>query len=98
MKKNLKPIVQTILTECVEARDDDFRLIAEVVAHYSHTNLTMDDIAFNHAQYFLPSFESITRCRRTIQKKHPELVSPFSARIRKQEQENYVEMSRKGEI
>lgn len=98
MKSNLKPIVKEILTKNSLAREDDFVLIASVSVYFSCASFTLEDIASIHEIYEMPSFESITRCRRSLQKQYPELVSEKAKRIREQEKQKYIEMSRKGEI
>lgn len=40
------------------------------------------------------SFEGITRCRRKVQKKHPELKNVEVADIRDREQKEYIEYSK----
>ena len=41
------------------------------------------------------SFESITRCRRKLQEKYPELVDKETAKARKYKQKEYINYSNK---
>ncbi len=42
-----------------------------------------------HKKSGLPNWETVSRCRRKVQEKHPELKNPETARIKAIEQENY---------
>lgn len=98
MKKNLKPIVKRILLDNEEAREDDFVLIGEIIAYFGGADLTISDVAYHHFEYGLPSFESVTRCRRKIQNECPELRTVKGVTLREIEKQEYIEMSRKGEL
>ena len=77
--KNLKTIenkVKTILKKNADARNDD------KVLYLVLCNLCLDDagamplaeIMMQHKSLGLPSFESVSRTRRRLQEKHPELL------------------------
>lgn len=77
MKNNkLEMAVLLCLQEDEYARGDDFVLAKDVFEKY-HENVStfgFDTIARNHGKYGLPSFESISRIRRKIQKENKLLL------------------------
>lgn len=97
MKKNMKEIVKRVLIENTEARKDDFVLIYEVVNHITGVAkfMMLKDIALSHTEYGIPSFESITRARRQVQKEMPELKDANTVSIRKQEEKEFREEYRR---
>ena len=67
----LEPVVKMVLEEYEETRSDDFKLIYSVYRELDFAHTTRElfyEIMMNHDLYKLPPFESITRCRRKIQK------------------------------
>jgi hypothetical protein len=73
--KKIEPLVKSILEKNEQARKDNFILIAEVyyslvpeVADYSFTAVML-----SHKEFKLPSFESITRARRKLQREYEDL-------------------------
>ena len=93
--RNLEKTVEDILRKDKLARTDDCYLILEVVRklYPFEVGKTFADVMFN-AKYKGISFESITRARRKVQKKYPELKDEEVAEIRDIEQEEYREYSR----
>ena len=91
MRKDLRNIVRQVLIECPTTREDDFKLIYQVVNKITGGAagyMMLSDVANMHEVYELPSFESITRARRRIQKEMPERkVSAMVAIRAKEEQE-----------
>ncbi len=79
-------IVFEILQEKEETREDDFLLFYEVIKRIGLGNLRLDYILTNHAILGIPSFETISRCRRKIQREHPELSGEAMRKIRKKEE------------
>lgn len=75
--RKLENIVRHALEESREARDDDFLLIFKVYKAINESVIYKDfrQVMRDHVQYRLPSFESITRARRKVQKETPELRS-----------------------
>lgn len=70
-QKTVEATVKDILTESPKARADDHYLYYLVVKHY-----TKDEFLFafiHHKQLQLPTFESVSRARRKVQEKFPEL-------------------------
>lgn len=73
--KRVESLVKSILELDPEARNDDFKLIAEV---YYYLNNETGKLPFNvvmlaHKELKLPSVESITRARRKVQAEHENL-------------------------
>ena len=94
--KKISKIVLKILQEDELARKDDMHLFLRVhetiipnVCNYN-TKVVLDLIR----QKRLPSWESRSRARRTVQEKHPELKDEETAHYRKLEEEKYKEFAR----
>ena len=89
----LEPIVKEVLEEDVMAREDDFTLVVDV---YSKMNEEVLDCSFSevmlaHKILGLPSFESITRCRRKLQATYEHLQAPKKVKdIRLNETSDYI--------
>lgn len=78
----LEMAVLLCLQEDEYARGDDFILVKDVFEKYYEKISTygFDTIAKNHRKYGLPSFESISRIRRKIQKENKLLLPPDMVR------------------
>ena len=91
----LKDIVTRILTEREDARKDDFVLFSYVLDEMGvPLNFDMRTMLHNHVIFGLPSFASITRTRRKVQKENPELKDAAAVKIRTAEQKEYKEFAR----
>lgn len=63
------------------ARADDYILYHEVVREYfarnglltKFYNITFSEVMLFHERMFIPSYETVTRCRRKLQAEYPEL-------------------------
>lgn len=93
--KNIENLVKQCLEENKKAREDDFILILNVydkilppqVDRYS---LNLISLFTNHKFYKLFPFESITRARRKLQNKYPELqAEKIIVEARSQEEVEY---------
>ena len=90
--KIIEPLVRSVLEEDPEARNDDFRLIAEV---YYRLNQEIGRLSFNivmlgHKELKLPSVESITRARRKLQAEYEYLKADKETEIlRTNEEEEF---------
>lgn len=91
MSFSLENIVYTVLLKNKQTRKDDFILVLEVIREYcpSLIEMKIKDIMLEHKELGLPSFESITRARRKVQKGHPELIDKDAKKIRKELQKEY---------
>ena len=87
--KKIEPIVLDILKNNPEARGDDFILVFEVYKHYVVKDERLETICIHHKQLDLPSFETITRCRRKLQMKNPELASERVKQLRAEQEAEF---------
>lgn len=71
--KETHNVVLEILKYDERARNDDMYLINQVYSRKIDTNLSFNNIVSNRKNYDLPSFATITRCRRKIQEAFPQL-------------------------
>ena len=99
MNCKLKNIVKDTLTNIEKTRSDDYMLTYFVIKKYlDDKNIKIEyfyQIMMFHKTYGLPSIESITRARRLIQRKYPELRADREVeKIRAKEEERYREIAR----
>lgn len=87
----LEPIVEEVLIINPISRKDDFVLLSEVLKRIIDTDLSLKYIFLNHDKLGVPSFESITRCRRKIQERNHELKSKSIEKIREAEAKAFVD-------
>ena len=92
-------IVKDTLTNIEKTRNDDYMLTYFVIKKYlDEKNMKIDyfyQIMMFHKTYGLPSIESITRARRLLQRKYPELRADREVeKIRAEEERQYREMAR----
>ena len=95
----LRNIVKETLTNIEKTRNDDYMLTYFVIKKYlDDRNMKIDyfyQIMMFHKTYGLPSIESITRARRLLQRKYPELRADREVeKIRAEEERQYREMAR----
>ena len=93
--RNLKKVVEGILRKSDLAREDDCYLILEVIRELYpfEVGKTFAQVMFSAKSKGI-SFESITRARRQVQKKYPELKNNEVAEIRDKEQDEYIEFAK----
>ncbi len=67
--------VEMLLRGKPSLRNSDFLLINDYIDIYCVTSkdTSFNDVLVNHKLYKVPSFEAITRARRKVQEKYPEL-------------------------
>lgn len=99
MNCKLKNIVKDTLTNIDKTRSDDYMLTYFVIKKYlDDKNIKIEyfyQIMMFHKTYGLPSIESITRARRLLQRKYPELRADREVeKIRAEEEKQYREMAR----
>ena len=87
--QKVQPIVYNALVDHPETRADDFMLVLEVYKHFVSGEMSFNTVLEHHIELGLPSFASILRTRRKLQKKHPELVNATAAAIREGEEKEY---------
>lgn len=95
--KKTKDIVKEMLETIPRTRDDDAILVCMVFDKLGKNwRLPFADIMLEVSKGRLPSFETITRCRRKIQEEFPELRGTIQEQ-RNELQEDYKNLA-KGEI
>lgn len=100
--KGLKKEVESILQAVPMARDDNFilfYLVCKLLPNVPNDIGARDfaEVALNHSQLGLPSFEAVTRARRRIVREHSELAPSKAVKeIRKEEEEAYLEAYGRG--
>lgn len=87
--------VESILRNYESTRSDDFKLVTLFYTTFYTVNGIMD--IYNGKIQKLPSMESITRARRKLQEKYPELNDTEIIKKRLDEQLAYEEFYSKGE-
>lgn len=95
----LDKVVEEVLREDKLARRDDCYLILRVIQKMNPKLAT--ETFFNvmiNARFYRISFESITRCRRRLQKKYPELADSKIESARQAEQLEYMQYANENHI
>lgn len=97
--KDLTEIVKKVLQDHKDARDSDFRTIGWVYASAKPEvmNLPFKQVLWNHAQFDLPSFETIRRTRQKLQHDFPELRGEVYEK-RMEKQSEYINKFARGKI
>lgn len=93
--KTLEQIVIKILENNTTARQDDFFLYGKVlVALGVPLTRNLFEFLLNAKKQKMPTFESVSRCRRHIQELRQDLKDSNTAIAREQEIDKYVEYNR----
>ena len=94
--KYISKITKDVLEEDEKARIDDFHLYSKVIRKTNPEIRELNiHICLEHAKNFsLPPFSSVTRCRRKIFEKYPELCPENIRKIRNNEANQYKIWSR----
>lgn len=101
--QTMENIVVQVLEECPVAREDDYILYAMVCARENQKTVAVYgdyltkpflDVMLGHKVYKMPNWGTVTRCRRKVQEKRPDLVSPEKAKKRHKEEKTYREYAR----
>lgn len=92
--KLIEPLVEEALITNRETRKDNFILYIEVLKHFINPQMSLENVFLNHKALGIPSLESITRCRRKLQEKNPDLKDNETALIRSIEEEQYRDYAR----
>lgn len=93
-----EPMIKQILEEVPITREDDNLLYAEIIRRYYSkvSNYGFLYTLCRHKELCIPSFESIMRVRRKVQKKHPELTSEKTKAKRALQEAQYREYAKEG--
>lgn len=89
--QTLESVVLSILEQSIAARKDDYVLMWLVCEKLKPeiVEKPFADVLYNHKAWGLPNWESVTRCRRKIQAKRPDLTDKETARNRHDEEKDY---------
>lgn len=89
--------VEKLLMDYPEARKDDWVLYGAYLDNYTgvRSDITFGEIILEHKTLRLPSFASITRARRKVQARRPELKDTKTAIKREQAEDDFREFSKK---
>ena len=94
--KKLEDVIEPILKQQPQTREDDFLLYAEIIKVYNPKLLQISALTFFicHKELKIPNIKSVERIRRKIQEKYPELASERAKRKRAEEKEVYITYSK----
>ena len=93
--KNIEPKVTKILEEYPATRCDDWLLVKVFINEIVDVNsISFASVCEHHNDLGIPSFESITRCRRKVQATREDLVDPTVAAKRTELVEDYKEYAK----
>lgn len=85
----VQPLVYKALVDHPETRTDDFILVLEVFKNFVTEDMRLHTVLAHHTELGIPSFASIVRTRRKLQKMHPELVNEKTAEMRLAAEQDY---------
>ena len=92
----IEKIVLQVLEESPTARQDDYILMLKVCEKVNPEALNLPfRVVMKHHHFNMPNWESVTRCRRRIFEKRPDLEPPVSTRRkRRKAEEEYREYAK----
>ena len=92
----IESVVYDVLKDKPDTRSDDFLLYKAVCRFVCPRagDVSLASALHYHRDLGLPSWETVSRCRRKLQARHPELSNPRTARIRAEEEQAYVDYAR----
>ena len=89
--QKVQPLVYDALVNAPETRADDFILMLEVFKNFVTSEMSIEAVFKHHLELGLPSFASIIRIRRKLQKQYPELENDTTAKMRNKAEKDYKE-------
>lgn len=89
--QNVQPLVYKALADIPETRTDDFILVLEVLKNFITPQMNFETVLKHHLELGVPSFASIIRIRRKLQRQYPELTNKASAEMRSEAEKDYKE-------
>lgn len=91
----LEPVVKKVLVNAEESRKDDFILYGLVLLNMGYDlNMKLGEFLLDAKANKVPSFASVTRCRRKIFELYPEIKDMETTEIRKQQEIECINYSR----
>lgn len=87
--KNVQPLVFSALVYNPATRKDDFLLVLDVYKNIINPDTGLEFAFTNHKALGLPSFASIIRIRRKLQREYPELANAGTVAMRAGAEEDY---------
>ncbi len=87
--KNVQPLVFSALVYNPETRKDDFLLVLDVYKNIINADMRLDLAFTHHKALGLPSFASIIRIRRKLQREFPDLANPDTVEMRAEAEKEY---------
>lgn len=85
----VQPMVYKAMVDKPVTRTDDYLLMLEVYKNFVCEDMSFKTVLEHHVELGLPSFASILRSRRKLQKMYPELVNATAADMRAREEKVY---------
>ena len=98
--KTVEEITRYILEEVEEARESDAVLYYHVCREYDEDALRIEfgDVLLGEQFLRFPKYESVSRCRRKLQAKHPELRASKECQRRRYETMTKYEAYARSEV
>ena len=92
----LEDVVLKVLEEQPDTRKDDFFLVFRVWEKFDERVKTLNcgQVFYNHKKLNLPTFESITRCRRKICETRKDLMDEKTTDARLKETVTYIDYAK----
>ncbi|MBQ3285428.1 MAG: hypothetical protein IJH40_07285 [Ruminococcus sp.] len=92
----IESLVADILNDLPATRSDDYILYREVCNRICPQAgaLSLSTALERHKSLGMPSWETVSRCRRKIQERNPDLRDPATAKVRAEEEQQYKEYAR----
>ncbi len=87
--QNVQPLVFSALVYNPATRKDDFLLVLDVYKNIINPDTGLEFAFTNHKALGLPSFASIIRIRRKLQREFPDLVNTDTAEMRTEAEKEY---------
>ena len=81
----IEPLVEEALINNKACRGDNFILYLEVLKKFIDPTMRLNEVFLYHKELGIPALETITRCRRKLQEKNPELRDEAVAKLREQD-------------
>lgn len=93
----LEPLVKEALKND-ECKRDDFLLYLTIIGNIVNVNISIKSALENHKILGLPSFESVTRCRRKLQERDNSLKIESVARKREAYQKEFIDYAMEDKV